>query len=135
MDIQLIDLDKDRKIFFVLRAKELKGISKLIQIVVLSLLNVPGQDILDPEKGGGIPTMIGSNIDPNDSTEVFGEIAQRVKKTELEIVNDQIGLDDAPEEKLRQIQIVSIENGENIDEVFVRLRLINEAGQAREIVV
>lgn len=135
MDIQLIDLDKDRKIFFVLRAKELKGISKLIQIVVLSLLNVPGQDILDPEKGGGIPTMIGSNIDPNDSTEVFGEIAQRVKKTELEIVNDQIGLDDAPEEKLRQIQIVSIENGENIDEVFVRLRLINEAGQATDIVV
>lgn len=135
MDIQLIDLDVNNRIFFVLKAKKLKGVSKLVQIVVLSLLNVPGGDVFDPEKGGGIPSMVSLNIDPNDSTEIFGEIAQRVKKSKTEIITDQIGLDDAPEEKLSDIQIISIENGEDIDEVFVRLRVLNEAGQATDIVV
>src|ERR1035437_8727645 len=123
-DIQVIDVDpKTRHIFFVVRAKKLTGISKLVQIVVLSLLNVPGRDALDPNLGGGLPSLLGSNISPSDSTEIFGDVAQRVKKTEAEVIAAQIGLNDDPEERLQELQIVSIEQGAGADEIFVKIRI------------
>jgi hypothetical protein len=135
-DIQVIDVDPiTRRVVFGVKPKRITGVSKLIQIVVLSLMTVPGRDVLDPEKGGGLPAMIGMNIDPNDSTEVFAEIAQRVKKSQAEIVAAQIGLDEDPEAKLQDLQIVSIQKGETPDEVLVRIRVINEAGRASDIVV
>lgn len=134
-DIQVIDVHpQTRVVSFVIKPKKLTGISKLIQLVVLSLLNVPGQDVLDPDRGGGLPSLLGSNISPNDSTEIFADVVQRVKKSQREIIDAQIGLNDDPEEKLQEIQIVSIDNG-NIDEIFIRLRIVNELGRATDIVV
>lgn len=135
MEIQLIERDhRTGRISFVLKAKKLTGISKLVQVVVLSLLNVPGQDVLDPSKGGGLPTLVGSNIDPNDSTEIFAEVAMRIRKSEQEIIDDQIGINDPPEEKLRELRIIGIDRGGSPDEIFVRIRVVNEAGQATDVV-
>lgn len=135
MDIQMIERDPQTgRISFKLKAKKLTGISKLVQIVVLSLLNVPGQDVLDPDKGGGLPALVGGNIDPNDSTEVFAEVARRVRKTEQETIDFQIGVNDPPEEKLRELRILGIDRGGTPDEVFVRIRVVNEAGQATDVV-
>lgn len=136
MDIQVIDVDPvTKKVFFKLYPKKVTGIYKLIQIVVLSLMNVPGRDILDPEKGGGLPSLVGSNIDPNDSTEIYADIAQRVAKTESEIITDQIGLDDPPAEKLKELRLVDIRQGQNVDEILLRLRIINQEGRSSDIVV
>ena len=136
MDIQLVDVDPvTRVLFFELSPRTLKGISKLVQIVVLSLLNIAGQDVLDPEKGGGLPSLISSNIDPSDSTEIFADVAQRVRKTETEVIDAQIGINDPPEEKLQELRIIELTNGENIDEVLVRIRIISEAGQATDVVM
>jgi len=135
MDIQVIKVDPyTRRVSFELTHNPLTGVMKLVQIVVLSLLNDPGKDILDPEKGGGFPSMIGMNIDTEDTTELFGEIAQRVKKTQTEIINDQVGLDISAEEKLRDLAIMEIVPGE-IDEIFVKLRVINEAGKVTDLVL
>lgn len=135
-DLQLIDVDEiTRVVSFGIKPKKVTGISKLIQIVVLSLLNVPGRDVLDPDKGGGLPALIGYNIDLNDSTEIFAEVVQRVKKTHSEVVAAQIGLDEEPEEKLQELQIVEIKQGTNADELFVRIRIVNEAGRTADIVV
>lgn len=133
-EIQVIDVNpSDRKIFFTLKAKKLKGISKLIQIVVLSLLNSPGRDVLDPELGSGVMELIGTNIDPKNSTEAFGDIVQKIKKIETEIINSQIGNNDPANEKLSGIQIMDIETID--DEILVKLRLVNQAGQSSDIVV
>jgi len=136
MDIQLIQRDPiTHKISFKLQAKVLTGVSKLIQIVVLSLVDVPGRDALDPEKGAGLTDLVGQNIDPNDSTEIFGEIARRVRKAEKEILDAQIGNVEDPEARLRELQIIEIKNGDQIDEIFVKIRIINEAGRATDVVV
>lgn len=135
-DIQFIDVDPiTRLVKFIIKPKKVTGISKLIQIVIFSLLNVPGRDILDPDKGGGLPSLIGSNMDANDTTEIFADIVQRVKKSQSEITAAQVGLNEDPEEKLQELQIVKIEQGTNVDEIFVRIRIINEAGRASEVVV
>lgn len=135
-DIQVIDIDQaSRRVYFALRPKKVTGISKLIQVVVLSLLTVPGRDVLDPDKGGGLPALVGSNIDPNDSTEIFGEVVQRVKKSQKEIIEAQVGLNEDPEERLQELQIVSITQGASADEVFVKIRVINEAGRTADVVM
>jgi phage baseplate assembly protein W len=137
MDIQVIDVDQTtRRVSFVLKPKKVTGISKLIQIVVLSLMNVPGRDVLDPDKGGGLPSLVGANIDPNDSTEIYAEIAQKIRKSETEIISDQVGIGDPPSEKLAELQILDIRRSDvNIDEIFVRIRVINQEGRATDIVV
>jgi len=135
-DIQCISVDPvTKQVSFGLKPKTVKGISKLFQIVVLSLMNVPGKSALDPERGGGIPAMMGINIDPNDSTAMQGEIAQKVTKTEREILEDQLTSSDPPEERLRELQIVSIKPGETADIWLVTLRIINELGQSFQAVL
>jgi hypothetical protein len=58
-----------------------------------------------------------------------------VKKSEAEILEDQVGSSDPITEKLRELQIVNISNGQNIDEINIRIRVINQAGQTSELTV
>jgi phage baseplate assembly protein W len=135
MDIQLIQIDQyTRRVSLKLSPKSVKGLTKLVQIVVLSLLNTPGKDILDPERGSGIPSMIGMNLDPNDLNEVLSEVSRRVRVTELEITKDQIGKELSSDEKLKEVKIMSVAPGTNLGDVFIKIRVINELGQQSDVV-
>lgn len=136
-DIQLIEVDPvTRRVSFGIRPATLSGISKLIQIVVLSLMNSPGRDVLDPSKGAGFPSLIGLGFDPSDDTELFAELARLVRKAEKEIAEDQLALQATSEERLREIQIMSMTRPEDQpDEVLIRLRVVNEVGRAADIVL
>jgi hypothetical protein len=136
MELLVIKVDPStHRVALAIQNKKAEGILALIQIVVLSLLNTPGRDALDPGAGGGLPAMIAGNVDPNDPQEIFAEVAQRVRKTQQEIVQNQIGLRASAEEKLREIVILGMEQGVAIDEVLVRLRIVNQAGRLSDVVV
>jgi hypothetical protein len=136
MDISLIQIDPlTRQVSFAMSHKPVKGMSKLTQVVVLSLLNTPGRDIMDEGAGGGIPEMIGMNYDPGDLSDILAELARRVRKSEKEILADQVGLTLTVEERLRSLSIVSVAPGESVDEVSVRLRIVNELGQQSDVVL
>lgn len=135
-DIQVVIIDQvTRRASFGIRPKKLTGLAKLIQIVVLSLMNNPGRSVLDPERGGGLPDLIGRNFDPDDPTELFADIAQSVKRTQSEIIQAQIGLNEDDEGKLRELKIVGVTPGADIDEVLVTLKIVNEAGQSTDVVL
>lgn len=135
-DIQVIKVNPtNRRVSLSLSHKKAEGISALIQIVVLSLLNTPGKDVLNPGDGAGLPAMIGKNFDPNDVEEIQAEVIERVGKAKDEIIDYQIGLDIDQEERLRDIEVMGVEEGEQIDEVLVNLRVINAAGRINDIVV
>lgn len=136
MDIQLIQIDdQSRKITLGMSPRPVKGLTKLAQIVLLSLLNTPGKDILDPDRGAGILDMIGMNFDPTDFSEILSETTRRVRITETEILRDQIGLELDSNEKLKEIKIISVGPGENLGEVNIRIRIINELGQQSDMVI
>jgi hypothetical protein len=136
MDIALIQVDPNtHQVSLKLGHQSVKGMSKLVQIVVLSLLNTPGKDILDPGEGGGIPEMIGMNYDPSDLSDILAELTRRVRKTEMEIVANQVGLSLDSEERLKSISIVSVGPGLALDEVAARIRVINELGQQSDVVI
>ena len=136
MDIQVIGVDPTTgKVSWGLNSKSISGLSELAQIVILSLLNVPGRDVLDPEKGGGLPEMIGTNTDPENLNEITAEVARRVRKTQKEIVAQQIGLNLPAEAKLRDVQILSVAYGPTTDQIDIRLRVINMAGRQTDILL
>jgi hypothetical protein len=136
IDIKVLSRDAvTGRLTFLLSSMPVTGMDLLVQIVVLSLLNTPGQDVLTPNDGGGIPEMIGLNIDATDSTEVIAEVSRRTKKTQTEVINAQAGLNILDEERLKAINVVGIKQGDAIDEVLVVIRIINAAGRITDIVV
>lgn len=124
-----------RQVSFRIQPRIVTGVLKLTQIVLLSLLNIPGQDVLDPELGGGIPELIGFNFGDGELQEIAAEVARRIRKTETEVRDQQIGLTVPASERLKEVQIISIEEGGGIDAVIVRLRIVNELGQQQDVVI
>jgi len=133
-DIRLIDVDPvTRLVSFRTSSKTLSGIDELIQIVVLSLLNTPGKDVLHPNKGGGISELVRYNM--TEANEMFTEVASRVSKTEQEIIEDQVGLNLNPETKLRKINIRYVKQGDTEDTILVGLQIVNERGRIAEVTI
>lgn len=136
MEILLIWIDPSTKrVSFKIQPRVVTGVLKLTQIVLLSLLNIAGQDVLDPELGGGIPELIGFNFGEGEFNEIAAEVTRRIRKTEAEVLAQQIGFTIPAAERLKEVQIVNIEQGESIDAILVRLRIINELGQQQDVVV
>jgi phage baseplate assembly protein W len=136
MDISLLKVDETtRKVTLQLGSKTVTGLTKLTQIVVLSLLNSPGRDILDPDRGSGIPDMVGMNYDPLDLSEVVSDLTSKIRKSETEIRLDQVGLNSPASERLREIKVIYVRPGESLDEVEARIRIINELGQQSDVVL
>lgn len=136
MDIQLFTIESGtNKVVWGIKAKAIEKVPFLIQRVVVSLMNVPGQDVLEPMRGGGVPELVGYNIDIEKPSGIFSELARRIKKTQAEILADQIGSTALPEEKLSSLEIIEITQSEQIDEVNARIRIVNQAGQQTDIVL
>lgn len=136
MDIKIVHVDPiTRKVSIRLSSETVEGVDALIQIVVLSLLNASGKAVLDPEDGGGLPDLIGTNLSADDPQELFAEVQQKINKTQAEVTAQQVGLDLDSEEKLKSITILGIEPGAQEDEVFVKIRLTNEAGRITDLAV
>lgn len=133
-DIQQIVIDPiTRKVSLKTTSRIVRGIDELIQVVVLTLLNSPGQDPLDIQRGGGLTELIGYNI--SDTSEVFVEASKRVSDTEREIIERQAGRDISPEAKLRRLNLLEITEGDAVDEIFVRIEIVNELGRIANIEV
>ena len=136
MEILLILIDPNtRRVSFKIQPKIASGITKLTQIVLLSFLNIPGQDVLDPELGGGIPELLGFNFGPDEQNEIVSEVTRRIRKSEAEILSQQIGMTIPASERLKEVQIIGIDEGDGIDAIFLRLRIVNELGQQQDVVV
>lgn len=116
--------------------QKVSGLDKLIQIVLLALLNDPGRSAFYPKEGSGLPSLIGSNVSSEDSTEVIAEASEKVDKIEAEILESQSELENEdPSERLREIIILNAESGVNIDEILVKLKVISEAGDESNLVI
>ena len=112
------------------------GFDKLIQIVFLALLNDPGRNVFHPDDGSGFPSMVGSNIDPDDPMETLAEASERVEKIKEEIIEGQSVLENEdPSELLKDLSVLSAETGINIDRVLLKLRLVSEADDETDLSV
>ena len=110
-----------------------EGIDKLVQIVTLVLLTNPGRSIFEPGKGGGIRSLIGSNIDPDQPEELFADVRLMIERTRDFVQQTQVNTGRPPSERLKDLQLVDIVLNEDSDQVEILLGVINEeqdVGQA-----
>lgn len=130
MDIQTISVDPiTGKVSFGLVSKSYTGAMKLAQVVILSLMNMPGKDVLDPSLGGGLPSLLGYNVGEETIDDIRGEIVRMVNKSADEIILSQTGLDIPASEKLGELRVLGVESGGAADSIRVRIRIVNESGK------
>jgi phage baseplate assembly protein W len=130
-DFKVFTIEEDGRV--ILRPPEtpvkISGKDKLIQIVLLALLTNPGRNVNYPERGSGLPSLIGTNIDPSDPTELLSDVSERIEKIRDEILDAQSTLkNETPSERLRDLILLNVDVGEQIDDVFVKFRVVSEAG-------
>lgn len=136
MDLQVIQIDPGTgKVAFKVSARSVSGLQKLAQLVVLSLFNSPGRDVLSPDWGAGIQDMVSMNFLDQDKSEITAELARKIRKAELEIQTRQIGLNLPASERLREIRLLGLDLSDDDTEVFITIRIISELGQQTDIVV
>ena len=113
-----------------------KGVEKLVQTWVLTLLNEIGRDVDDPNDGGNLPALVGRSFDPNDPTAIMADVTDSIEKTNEEVIRYQMDLvnEDATA-LLREGRLLNIEPGASIDSLRVLVRLVSEAGSTADIVL
>jgi hypothetical protein len=124
------------RVIFEMQTTKVVGVEKCVQMVLLALMTSPGSDILARQEGGGIPDLVGFNYDEEDQDELLSEVRRRVSKAEEEVIEDQAVLEiSAPGEKLLRIDVLSLLPGTQSGEVLLRLKITNELGQTRVVVI
>lgn len=136
-DLKVLKLQPDGSLVLgISRPPEyVEGIDKLVQIVTLVLLTNPGRSIFTPGKGGGIRTLIGSNIDPEEPEELFADIRLMIDRTRSYILQTQVNTKRPPSERLRDLQLVDIVLNDDSDQVEIILGVINEEQDVAQAVV
>jgi hypothetical protein len=111
------------------------GIDKLVQIVALELLNSGGRSIFNPGGGGGLRALLGTNVDYDDTSELFSDVQVTISRVQQNITTGQVNTSRSPSERLTQLQIVDIVPDENNLEVRVLIGVVNEEQQLGQAVV
>jgi hypothetical protein len=111
------------------------GIDKLVQIVVLEILNNGGRSIFRPGAGGGLRALLGTNTDYDDVSELFSDVQVTLARVEENIKRAQVTTSRPPSERLSQLQIVDIVPDEPNLAVEVYLGVVNEEQDLAQAVV
>lgn len=115
--------------------KKISGFDKLVQIVVLELLRNPGRNVLNPMEGSGLRDSIGK-FGFIDQSEVRTFVIQRIDQVKTNIISIQTE-ENVPDmsERLRNIEIVSFSFDQTESFAYVNIRIYNELGQSRSVIV
>lgn len=116
--------------------QKITGIDKLVQTFSIALLNDAGRDALDPNKGGGLLSLIGQyNYDETSLSVVMDEIYRRLEKAASEVRQDQAGLlNEDKNAMLNTYKVVDFTSDE-LGNVALKLRVVSMAGTTADITV
>ena len=104
------------------------GVQKLAQMVEKLLLTTPGTDLRNPDVGGGLLALIGTNVDPANTQSVFAQIQQGIGQVVTEIQKNQEGANIPLDEQLESLDLISVDF-ENNDDLNVRILITSKAGR------
>lgn len=112
MDLNIVSIDPDTRIVsfkmnFVPR--KTRGVEGLLQLVAKTLLTTPGKDIWSPEYGGGLMSYQANGVNSGRMNMVKADILSIVKKTEEQIKKEQSSIQLDDDERLRSLQVLSID--------------------------
>jgi hypothetical protein len=114
----------------------ISGIDKLVQTFALAILNDAGRDALDPNKGGGLLSLIGQyNYDETSLSVIMDDIYRMLEKAASEVRRDQAGLlNEDPNAMLNVYRVVDF-SSDDAGNVALKLRVVSMAGTTADITV
>lgn len=130
LDLKIIRRAPDGTVYFDITdtPTNATGIDILVQMVAIAYLENPGQDVQAPTEGSGVRTLIGQ-FDVVNQTDLKVEFLSRTTKIEREIIQRQSSLDIKSDERLKRLNIVSININSDTSELIAEVMIENQAGQ------
>jgi hypothetical protein len=140
MDVQITQVDPltgEVSLSLGLTPKKLRGINKLVQKVAIKVLKNFGRDVFYPDEGTDFRNEIGQlNISASGGEDELRLIAtQRIRKIEAEIIDQQGPEIGDPTERLKKINILDIAADISQASAAIRMQVINEAGEQKDVIV
>lgn len=136
-DLKLIARDDSGRVTVAMPSppEYVEGIDLLVQIVALTFLNNGGRSIINPDRVGGLRLLLGSNIDPDDPSEMFADLRLIASQVEQIIKREQARTSRQPSERLLRLQLVDVLPNETDLSVEVIVSVVSEDQQQAQAVV
>lgn len=111
------------------KTRKVSGILKLMQLFTKWLLQTPGSDIFNPERGGGLLTLAGSMGSGRSMDSVIGSVSRAVQSTVSQMRAAQINVSGLPlSEQLLSADIIDFDIFERQMEARVKVSITSMAG-------
>ncbi len=112
------------------KTRKVDGILKLIQLFVKWILQTPGSDLFNPERGGGLQEIAGKLTATRNMQPVLASITRSVNATVTQIRAAQANVNGLPaSERLLAADIVSMNVFDKDMEARLRVRISSVAGR------
>lgn len=137
-DIQITVKDGDGLVTLDLpdSPKVVRGMNLLVQIVVLKILKNFNRDVFDPAEGTNFRDDIGKfNFSFGDFDEVRLNVVTKIQKIEQDIIEEQGTNIGSPDERLRKLRLLDVAADPGTGSLAVRVQILNESGNTRDVVV
>ena len=138
MDLQITTIDADGVVTLAIpnNPKRLINMDLLAQLVTLKVLKTFDQDVFDPKEGTGFRSDIGAyNFSDGDIEEIRLSAILKIQKIEQDIIKEQ-GTDvGAPAERLKKLRLMDAAGDPTTGSVALRIQIVNESGNTRDVVV
>ena len=106
------------------------GIELLVQLTAKTILTTSGQDYLRPEYGGSILSLTGRSLNSNDIPRLNADIAYIIRKSEEQILREQVDKIIKAGERLKKITLLGIDISLVTGVVRIDILVENESGEA-----
>lgn len=130
MDIAVTSTrNSDSEIFFSigLNPPILTGVNKLAQLVLITLLTDPGTDKFDTESGGGMISLLGTPVDPDNLSDIKARVTVVINDTQTQILSEQEELNIPSDERLNRIDLLDVRLNSSL-ELEVDISIVNDDG-------
>lgn len=112
------------------KTRSVTGILSLVQLFTKWVLQSPGSDIFNPERGGGLQEMVGKITTTRRMDTLLGTVARAVQNTVTQIRTAQIRASSLPlDERLLSADVVDMNVYEKQMEAVVKVGVRSVAGQ------
>jgi len=129
---RLVEIDRVSRTYEVFTeltnsAQPVEGIAKLAQMIEKAILTTPGSDLTNTESGGGILSLIATNVDPSNLQDTFAKVQQGIGAVMSEFQLHQEGTVVPRDEQLESLDLVDV-NFKDDERLNIRILVTSKAG-------
>lgn len=111
------------------KSQVVSGIQKLLQLFVKWILQSPGSDIFNPDRGGGLQDAVGQVMVSRKMGPILGVITRAVSSTTAQIRSAQVNVKNLPlDERLLSAEVQNLRIFEDQGEASVSVKIESVAG-------